>query len=57
MGFRSKAQIRKFGELHKEGKLGLIDIAKFSLGTPDNLPERVNQHDENQTLSEDEPKK
>lgn len=50
MAFRSKAQIRKFAELHKAGKIGLLDIAGMSMGTDlSSLPERVNQHDERYT--------
>ena len=41
MPFRSKAQIDKFKQLRKEGKVGLTTIAAMSMGTPDNLPERV----------------
>lgn len=48
MAFRSKAQIAKFGQLRKEGKIGLDTIARMSMHTPDNLPDRVNQHDEKQ---------
>lgn len=41
--FKSKAQIRKFHQLHQEGKIGLSTIAHWALNTPDitNLPERV----------------
>ncbi len=42
MAFKSHAQIKKFTELHKAGKIGLIDIAKFSMGTNlSELPEHI----------------
>lgn len=42
MAFASKAQIAKFTELHKRGKIGLETIAGMSIGTElEKLPERM----------------
>jgi len=43
MPFKSKAQVRKFYELHKQGKLGSETIAKWAGETKDlkKLPEHV----------------
>jgi len=47
MPFRSKAQILKFYELHKQGKVGSQTIAEWALATKDasKLPERVKADD------------
>lgn len=40
--FASKAQIRKFIDLHKQGKIGASTIAKWAMNTDlTKLPERV----------------
>lgn len=42
MAFKSHAQIKKFDQLRKEGKVGLDTIALMSMGTDlASLPERV----------------
>lgn len=41
-GFKSKAQIRKFFDLQKQGKVGMETIVSWSMKTDHtNLPERV----------------
>lgn len=41
MPFVSKAQIKKFYQLHKEGKIGQETIAGMSIGTKPNLPDHA----------------
>lgn len=47
MPFRSKAQIQRFYQLQKQGKVGMEQIATMAMETQDikNLPERVAQDD------------
>lgn len=43
MPFKSKAQMRKFGEMVKQGKMTKEEFEKWAKDTPDtkNLPEKI----------------
>jgi len=49
MPFKSKAQLRKFGELLKEGKISSATFREYLQSTPNikNLPERVGKKSKN----------